>query len=84
MSCNSATHHLYNAQRPDAQPIASYSGHVNNSFYIRACFSPDGSHILSGSSDQKAYIWAVSIALKPGPPAPGSFQSRPSTRRGSA
>ncbi|BDA42072.1 probable denticleless protein homolog at N-terminal half [Coccomyxa sp. Obi] len=59
VSCNSATHHMYDTLRPEAQPIASFSGHVNGSFYIRACFSPDGSHILSGSSDHRAYIWSV-------------------------
>lgn len=63
MSCNSATHHLYDTLRPEAQPLASFSGHVNGSFYIRACFSPDGSHILSGSSDHRAYIWAVRSLL---------------------
>lgn len=69
MSCNSATHHMYDAQRPDAQPLASFSGHRNGSFYIRACFSPDGNHILSGSSDEKAHIWAVR--------SPGSSHSSP-------
>ncbi len=50
---------MYDALRPDSQPVASFWGHMNGSFYIRACFSPDGGHILSGSSDHKAYIWAV-------------------------
>ncbi|KAK9909895.1 hypothetical protein WJX75_009187 [Coccomyxa subellipsoidea] len=65
VSCNSATHHMYDAQRPDAQPLASFSGHRNGSFYIRACFSPDGHHILSGSSDEKAHIWAVDEPHRP-------------------
>lgn len=30
------------------------------SFYVKAAFSPDGSHILSGSTDRKAYIWQAS------------------------
>lgn len=27
---------------------------------MKAAFSPDGSHILSGSTDRKAYIWQAS------------------------
>ncbi|EIE22055.1 WD40 repeat-like protein, partial [Coccomyxa subellipsoidea C-169] len=65
VSCNSATHHMYDALRPDSQPVASFWGHMNGSFYIRACFSPDGGHILSGSSDHKAYIWAVDEPQRP-------------------
>lgn len=30
-----------------------------SSFYVKAAFSPDGSHVLSGSSDRNAYIWQV-------------------------
>ena len=60
-SCSNGRHYLLNALRPAAQPLAAFSGHVNGSFYIRACFSPDGAHVLSGSSDHKAYIWEVAL-----------------------
>jgi WD40 repeat protein len=61
VSCSSSSHHLFDAVRPEAAPLASYSGHVNGSFYIKACFSGDGRNILSGSSDHRAYIWEVSV-----------------------
>ncbi len=60
VSCSNSRHYLLNATQPHMQPLASFSGHVNGSFYIRACFSGDGTHILSGSSDHKAFIWEVS------------------------
>ena len=63
MSCSDSRHYLLSAQQPQRQPLASFSGYVNGSFYIRACFSGDGSHILSGSSDHKAYIWEVSALM---------------------
>lgn len=40
-----------------AGPSLSYSAVA--SFYVKAAFSPDGSHILSGSTDRRAYIWQV-------------------------
>ncbi len=29
------------------------------SFYVKAAWSPDGSHIISGSTDRNVYIWEV-------------------------
>eukprot|EP00501_MAST-03F_sp_TOSAG23-6_P001169 GSMAST32.ASY1.ANO1.1213.1 assembled CDS len=37
----------------------SYNTRMSDSFYVKACFSPDGRHILAGSCDSKAYIWPV-------------------------
>jgi WD40 repeat protein len=34
-----------------------YSGHSSKSFYIKAKFSPDGEHIVSGSSHKSVFIW---------------------------
>lgn len=36
-----------------------YVGLVNKSFYIKSSLSPDGQYLLSGSSEEKAYIWNV-------------------------
>ena len=54
-------HYMYDTQRPQIGPTAAYAGHVMSSFFIKACFSPDGEHILSGSSDKNAYIWQVGL-----------------------
>ena len=40
-------------------PVATYSGHQGASYYVKACLSPDGRYLLSGSSDLKAYLWDV-------------------------
>nr|XP_039248988.1 denticleless protein homolog B-like [Styela clava] len=39
------------------QPICKYQGHYNTSFYVRSALSPDDQFLLSGSDDNKAYIW---------------------------
>jgi denticleless len=36
-----------------------YEGLINKSFYIKSSLSPDGQYLLSGSSEEKAYIWNV-------------------------
>lgn len=45
--------------------VAQYTGHVAYSLYIKCCLSPDGHYLISGSSDNKAYIWRTD---KPGRP----------------
>ena len=63
MSSANETHYLYNPLQPGSAPTASYTGHACSSFYVKACFSPDGSHILSGSSNKNMYIWQVRVDL---------------------
>lgn len=41
------------------QPIISYTGLTSSTFYIKSCLSPDGRYLISGSSDEKAYIWNI-------------------------
>lgn len=45
--------------------VAEYRGHVNLTYYVKSCLSPCGSYLLSGSSDNHAYIW---LTEKPGRP----------------
>lgn len=40
-----------------SEAVAQFGGHRVNSFYVKSCFSPDGRHILSGSSDGGVYVW---------------------------
>jgi WD40 repeat protein len=60
VSVGNSVHYMYDTLRPLIGPTAAFTGHVMSSFFIKACFSPDGTHILSGSSDKNAYIWQAS------------------------
>lgn len=46
------------------QPIISYTDLTNSTFYIKSSLSPDDQYLISGSKDEKAYIWNVN-ASKP-------------------
>ncbi|QDZ21897.1 WD40 repeat domain-containing protein [Chloropicon primus] len=51
--------YLYDCVRPEIGPVGTCKGLEVTSFYIKLAFSPDGTHLLSGSSDGNAYIWQV-------------------------
>ncbi|XP_071483011.1 denticleless protein homolog [Diadema antillarum] len=40
-------------------PLSQYSGHMNSTFFVRAALSPNDLFLLSGSSDNHAYIWKI-------------------------
>lgn len=41
------------------QPIITYTGLANSTFYIKSSLSPDDQYLISGSGDKKAYVWNV-------------------------
>ncbi|GAB0094634.1 Protein lethal(2)denticleless [Sergentomyia squamirostris] len=59
VSCMDNTIYSYNIASYDREPMQKYTGFKNSSYYIRACLSPDGQYLLSGSSDERAYVWNV-------------------------
>lgn len=59
VSCMDNTIYSYNIATYAPEPIQRYRGLKNGSYYIRTCLSADGRYLLSGSSDERAYIWDV-------------------------
>ena len=51
VSASNSVHYVYSLTAPGAAPLARLTGHTTGSFYIKTAFSPDGDHVLSGSSD---------------------------------
>lgn len=65
VSASNSVHYLFDTLVPWQGPLAQFTGHVMGSFYIKTAFSGDGTHILSGSSDAAACIWAVAPGTSP-------------------
>lgn len=40
-------------------PVCLFNGHYNSTFYVKSALSPDNTYLLSGSSNNDAYIWRV-------------------------
>uniref|UniRef100_A0A1B0CLM8 Putative wd40 repeat-containing protein l2dtl n=1 Tax=Lutzomyia longipalpis TaxID=7200 RepID=A0A1B0CLM8_LUTLO len=59
VNCMDNTIYCYNISTYNQKPLQKYVGFKNGSYYIRACLSPDGQYLVSGSSDEKAYVWNV-------------------------
>lgn len=58
-NCLDSTIYCYNMATYNPEPAMKYTGHENNTFYIRASLSKDESYLVSGSTDENAYIWNV-------------------------
>ena len=58
-SCMDSNIYCYNIGTFSKNPVMVYTGAQIKSFYIKSCLSPDDKYLLSGSSDEKAYIWNV-------------------------
>ncbi|XP_048526082.1 protein lethal(2)denticleless isoform X3 [Dendroctonus ponderosae] len=56
-NCLDSTIYCYNIATYNPEPMMKYRGHQNNTFYIRASLSKDENYLVSGSTDENAYIW---------------------------
>lgn len=59
VNCMDNNIYCYNLSTYSAEPLVRYVGLRNSTFYIKSSLSPDGQYLLSGSSDEKAYIWNI-------------------------
>ncbi|XP_055966750.1 denticleless protein homolog [Sorex fumeus] len=64
-NCTDDNIYVFNMTGLKASPVAVYSGHQNSTFYIKSSLSPDDQFLISGSSDESAYIWKVSAPSLP-------------------
>ncbi|XP_053612871.1 protein lethal(2)denticleless [Plodia interpunctella] len=58
-SCMDNVIYCFNISTYNSLPEQRYIGHENSTFYIKTGLSPDGTYLVSGSSDKNAYIWNV-------------------------
>jgi len=42
-----------------------YGGHEQHTFYSKSCLSGNGKYLISGSSDDHAYIWKIGQGPQP-------------------
>lgn len=56
-NCMDSKIYCYNISSYAKEPCMVYTGLQVNSFYIKSCLSPDENYLMSGSSDDNAYIW---------------------------
>ncbi|CAH0561463.1 unnamed protein product [Brassicogethes aeneus] len=56
-NCLDNSIYCYNIGSYSKKPVMTYTGHQNSSFYIKSSLTEDGKYLISGSSDEFAYIW---------------------------
>ncbi|KAJ7341104.1 hypothetical protein JRQ81_004840 [Phrynocephalus forsythii] len=59
-NCTDDNIYMFNLPSVKTVPVTVFNGHQNSSFYVKSSVSPDDQFLISGSSDQNAYIWKVS------------------------
>ncbi|XP_061481253.1 denticleless protein homolog [Rhineura floridana] len=59
-NCTDDNIYMFSMSTLKTAPGSIFSGHQNSSFYVKSSISPDDQFLISGSSDQNAYIWKVS------------------------
>uniref|UniRef100_A0A8C3WB44 Denticleless protein homolog n=1 Tax=Catagonus wagneri TaxID=51154 RepID=A0A8C3WB44_9CETA len=64
-NCTDDSIYMFNMTGLKTSPVAIFSGHQNSTFYVKSSISPDDQFLVSGSSDEAAYIWKVSTPWHP-------------------
>uniref|UniRef100_A0A5F9DIZ0 Denticleless E3 ubiquitin n=1 Tax=Oryctolagus cuniculus TaxID=9986 RepID=A0A5F9DIZ0_RABIT len=73
-NCTDDNIYMFNMTGLKTSPVAVFNGHQNSTFYVKSSLSPDDQFLLSGSSDEAAYIWKVSTPWHPPTVLLGHFQ----------
>lgn len=58
-NCLDNTIYCYNVGTYSTEPIMRYTGHQNSSFYVKSSLCKNGDFLVSGSSDENAYVWSI-------------------------
>lgn len=56
-NCLDNTIYCYNVGTYNPEPIMKYTGYQNSTFYVKSALCKNGDFLISGSSDENAYIW---------------------------
>ncbi|KAM5144030.1 denticleless protein homolog isoform 1-T2 [Callospermophilus lateralis] len=64
-NCTDDNVYMFNMTGLKTSPVAVFNGHQNSTFYVKSSLSPDDQFLVSGSSDEAAYIWKVSTPWHP-------------------
>jgi len=56
---------VFDLHNPSSGAICHLRGHRAPSFYVKATWSPCGTHVASGSCDQRVYVWRVDTPRAP-------------------
>ncbi|CAH1985195.1 unnamed protein product [Acanthoscelides obtectus] len=62
-NCLDNTIYCYNVATYPTEPVMRYRGHQNSTFYVKSSLGRDGEYLISGSSDENAYIWSTKHSL---------------------
>ncbi|XP_074078715.1 denticleless protein homolog isoform X2 [Macrotis lagotis] len=59
-NCTDDNIYMFNMTGLKTSPVSVFNGHQNSTFYVKSSISPDDQFLISGSSDESAYIWKIS------------------------
>ena len=58
-NCTNDIIYMYDCITYQKQPLATFRGHSNATFYVKSCVSPNDQYLISGSGDCDGYIWRI-------------------------